>query len=126
MVNYNILSFGEQDIESILCLTLATGISYLCPRLLDKKRLLPPCLTRNGLAYMLFLLCNGMMFKRVSRAVHSSLPDYTFVLWANLLLKSCISIGGEPTQADGIGWNIFSSEVRRLYVMCFPLVTLNI
>ena len=61
VVNYNILSFGEQDIESILCLTLATGISYLCPRLLDKKRLLPPCLTRNGLAYMLFLLCNGMM-----------------------------------------------------------------
>ncbi|EYA68527.1 hypothetical protein M139_0101 [Bacteroides fragilis str. S23L24] len=41
--------------------------------------------------------------QRVSRAVHSSLPDYTFVLWANQLSKFCISIDGEPTQAVGIG-----------------------
>ena len=68
---------------------------------------------------MLFLALHRNYITQAGQQGRSFFPArFTFELWANnLLSKSCISIDAKPTQAVGISWNIFFSEVKRFCII---------
>lgn len=105
--------------DTSLCFKLATGVLHVYVRSFRIKTALPPCLIPYWVSICYFFVSHRNWYSSAGQQGRSFFPArYTFELWANnLLSKSCLSTGAEPTQTVGIGWILFFSEVKRFCII---------